>query len=215
MAGNIATTTLINSVIRRLCQHPEIYQDLRDDPSLISGAIEETLRYDHSWPMSPRAVRANASKFTDGGSKALHNDEHFQSSPAAPEMEYGFPIPINIWRRARHDTVLGGQQIKAGQDVAVYISAANFDEAYFSHSEQFDIRRSPNPHLTFICGVHSCLGAPLARLEGRLALEKIVAHFSEIRLDPEKLPQYMGQMGPLEFTQSLDILLTKASSPTR
>ena len=96
-----------------------------------------------------------------------------------------------------------------------WTSAANFDETVFPHSEQFDIRRSPNPHLTFISGVHSCLGAPLARLEGRLALERIVARFSEIRLDPEKLPQYMGQMGPLEFTQSLDILLTKASSPTR
>jgi cytochrome P450 family 109 len=89
-----------------------------------------------------------------------------------------------------------------------WTSAANLDETYFPHPEQFDIRRSPNPHLNFGYGVHTCLGSALARLEGRIALERIVAHFSEIRLDPENPVQYMDHMGPFRFIQSLGILFT-------
>ncbi len=166
-AGNITTTMLLNLAIQRLCLHPEIYQELRDDPSLIPGAIEETLRYDFS--------------------------------------------SANLWRTARHDTVLSGQQIKAGQRVAVWISAANFDEDYFRQAAQFAIRRSPNPHLTFGYGIHFCLGAPLARLEGRVALERIVAHFSEIRLDAESPVQYMDAMGSSKLIRSLGVIFARAS----
>jgi cytochrome P450 len=141
--GNIATTDLLIFVLQRLSQHPETYQALRDDPSLIPGMIEEILRYDFS--------------------------------------------PANVWRTARHDTVFNGQQIKAGQYVVLWLGAANFDETYFPQSLQFDIRRSPNPHLTFAHGVHVCLGAPLVRLETRIALERIVARFSELHLNPEVL----------------------------
>ena len=145
---------------QRFCLHPEIYQALRADPSLIPGAIEETLRYDFNH---------------------------------------------DLWRTARHDTVLSGQQIKAGQYVVAWTVAANFDETYFPHSEQFDIRRSPNPHLTFSHGVHVCLGAPLARLESRIALEWIVTHFSDIRLDPEKPVQRMDKISSM-LIQSFGIL---------
>jgi cytochrome P450 len=169
LGGNLTTATLLNRTIYRLCQHPEIYQALRDDPSLIPGAIEETLRYEIS--------------------------------------------EFNQWRTARHDTVLGGHEIKADQYVVAWISAANFDETHFPKSSQFDIRRSPNPHLTFSHGVHVCPGAPLARLEGRIALERIVTHFSEIRLDPENPVQFTDQVGSLRVMQSLDILCTPAGSP--
>jgi cytochrome P450 len=70
--------------------------------------------------------------------------------------------------------------------VVAWKGAANFDETYFSRSELFDIRRSPNPHLTFGHGIHVCLGAPLARLEARIALERLIVHFSEIRLDSKR-----------------------------
>ncbi|TMC20551.1 MAG: cytochrome P450 [Chloroflexi bacterium] len=164
MVGNVTTTWLLSWIIHRLCLHPEIYQDLRADPSLIPGAVEETLRYDFS--------------------------------------------SFDLWRSARHDTVLDGQEIKAGQYVLARISAANFDETYFPHSEQFDIRRSPNPHLTFGHGGHSCLGVLVARSEVRTALERIVAHFSEIRPDPEKPVQYTDHSRTAGFIQSLSVLFT-------
>jgi cytochrome P450 len=168
MAGNVTTTILLNHIISRLCRQPEIYQELRYDPSLIPGAIEETLRYD----------------FT----------------------------PTNVWRTARQDTVLNGHEIKAGQYVVAWKAAANFDETQFPHSEQFDIRRSPNHHLSFGHGIHYCLGAPLGRLEGRIALERFVAHFSEIHLDPENPAQYLGQLGAARIVESLGILVTPAHS---
>jgi len=136
-AGHVTTSQLLASAIRHSCEQPETYQALRDDPSLIPGVIEETLRYN---------------------------------------------ITLNQWRTARHDTVLGGQEIKAGQYVVTWTSAANVDEIYFPHSAQFDMRRSPNPHLAFGYGIHVCPGHSLARLEARIALERIVTHFSDIRL---------------------------------
>jgi cytochrome P450 len=160
--GNVTTPTLLSSALQRFSRHPEIYQSLRDDPSLIPGAIEETLRYD----------------FTT----------------------------FNVRRTTRHDTVLNGQQIRAGQYVVIWLGAANFDETSFPQSELFDIRRSPNPHLTFGYGVHVCLGAPLARLEARIALERIVTRFSELHLDPEETTQFMQQIVS-KPTRILDKLL--------
>lgn len=122
-------------------------------------------------------------------------------------LRYDFSS-FNLWRTARHDTVLKGHHIKAGETVVAWTGAANFDETYFPHAEQFDIRRSPNPHLTFSHGIHVCLGAPLARLEGCIVLERIVARFSEIRLDIEHPAQFQDQMGALRVMQSLDIVFT-------
>jgi Cytochrome P450 len=75
-----------------------------------------------------------------------------------------------VWRSARHDTVFNGHEIKAGETVVAWTAAANFDETYFLQSSQFDMKRSPNPHLTFGHGIHTCLGNPLARLEARIVL---------------------------------------------
>jgi cytochrome P450 len=165
-AGQFALAMLLGFAFSRLCQHPEIYQALRDDPSLIPGAIEEIFRYDFS--------------------------------------------RVNALRTARHDTVFNGHEIKAGQYVVARLAAANFDERYFPHAEQFDMRRSPNPHLAFSYGAHYCVGAPLARLVGRIALERVVAHFSEIRLDPDNPKKHMEQMGSVALIESLGVLFTLA-----
>ena len=77
-------------------------------------------------------------------------------------------------RTALTDTVLGGQQIKAGQRVGLFYRSANFDEEVFDHPERFDIRRCPNPHVGFGgSGAHFCLGASLARLEIELMFSAI------------------------------------------
>jgi len=83
--------------------------------------------------------------------------------------------PVTVFQRtALHDTVLGGQQIRAGQRVGLFYRSANFDEAVFGHPEEFDILRSPNPHLGFGgMGTHYCLGANLARLEIELIFNAV------------------------------------------
>jgi len=126
-------------------------------------------------------------------------------------LRYDFSS-LDLWRTARHDTVLSGQEIKAGQYVVAWTAAANFDETYFLHSEQFDIRRSPNPHLTFGHGVHVCLGAPLARLEIRIALERIVTHFSKIRLAPEKPLRFLAPSS--ESIPPFCVRFTSVASPS-
>jgi cholest-4-en-3-one 26-monooxygenase len=83
--------------------------------------------------------------------------------------------PVTVFQRtALRDTTLGGQQIRAGQRVGLFYRSANFDEAVFDHPEDFDILRSPNPHLGFGgMGTHYCLGANLARLEIELIFNAV------------------------------------------
>ena len=112
----------------------------------------------------------------------------------------------NMVRLVKQPTVLSGQELKEGDVVMAWLGAANFDERYFPHPEHFDIRRSPNPHITFGYGAHYCLGAPLARLEGKIALERMLVHMRDIRPDPERSIQYLEPK--LDFIWRLPILFT-------
>jgi len=99
--------------------------------------------------------------------------------------------PVNVFQRtALVDTTLGGQQIRAGQRVAIFYGSANFDEEVFADPMRFDITRSPNPHLGFGgSGAHYCLGANLARLEIELIFNAIADHMPAIRkaAEPQRL----------------------------
>jgi cholest-4-en-3-one 26-monooxygenase len=99
--------------------------------------------------------------------------------------------PITVFQRtATQDTVLGGQEIKAGQRVGLFYRSANFDEEVFDHPERFDILRNPNPHLGYGgYGTHYCLGANLAKLEIQLIFDAIATHMPGIRKagDPTRL----------------------------
>ena len=99
--------------------------------------------------------------------------------------------PITVFQRtAVTDTVLGGQQIRAGQRVGLFYRSANFDEEVFDHPERFDILRSPNPHLGFGgLGTHYCLGANLAKLEIELIFNAVADAMPDIRKagPPERL----------------------------
>ena len=83
------------------------------------------------------------------------------------------PVP-SIARRTIKDTELGGEFIPAGSFVSLFLMAANRDPEVFDDPETFDMRRHPNHHLAFAHGVHHCLGAPLARLEARVAVETLL-----------------------------------------
>lgn len=98
--------------------------------------------------------------------------------------------PLHYFRRtASEDTVLGGVDIAAGDKVAMYYTAANRDPAVFADPHRFDITRSPNPHLSFGIAEHFCLGVHLARLEGRIFFEELLATFGTIEPtgDPVRL----------------------------
>ncbi len=101
--------------------------------------------------------------------------------PLAVEEMVRFCNPLHYFRRtATADTELGGQQIRAGHKVAMMYTAANRDPAVFDDPHRFDIRRTPNPHLSFGIGEHFCLGVHLARLEIRIFLEELLGTFAEI-----------------------------------
>lgn len=101
--------------------------------------------------------------------------------PAAVEEILRWYNPLHYFRRtASADTEIAGTPIAAGDKVAMYYTSANRDEAVFDDPQAFDISRSPNPHLSFGIGEHFCLGVHLARLEGRVFFEELLATFPNI-----------------------------------
>jgi cytochrome P450 len=140
-AGNDTTKTMLSSGLHALLLHPDQLAEVRADPGLIPGAVEEILRW------------AN---------------------------------PLHYFRRTTTaDTVLHDVELPAGSKVAMYYTSANRDEAVFADSQRFDVHRSPNPHLAFGIGEHFCLGVHLARLEGRVFFEELLATFPRIELAGE------------------------------
>jgi cytochrome P450 len=103
--------------------------------------------------------------------------------PAAIEEVLRYRSPVQfMFRIATRAVELGGQTIQPGQIVIAFIGSANRDEARFPAAHRFDLDREPNPHIAFGHGIHYCLGAPLARLEGRLALTILLTRLRDIRL---------------------------------
>ncbi|MER6670083.1 cytochrome P450 [Amycolatopsis japonica] len=103
--------------------------------------------------------------------------------PAAIEesMRYRPPFP-RLGRQVTKDTEIGGQKIPADAFVLVWLTTANRDDRVFADPDRFDIHRDPNPHLTFGKGIHFCLGAPLARLEVKIAMRILMERYSDIRV---------------------------------
>jgi cytochrome P450 len=88
-----------------------------------------------------------------------------------------------MFRTATADVDIAGTSIPKGTTVVPLLGSANRDERVFTDPEHFDIRRNSTEHLSFGHGVHHCLGAALARLEARVALEELLA--SATRLEPD------------------------------
>jgi cytochrome P450 len=86
---------------------------------------------------------------------------------------------------------IAGQRVPADQMLMVWIGAANRDRRQFDYADRFVPTRDPNPHLGFGRGVHFCLGAPLARLEGRVALNILLDRYPLLRTVPEHPPAFM------------------------
>ncbi|MGD9486152.1 cytochrome P450 [Streptomyces sp. TRM70308] len=109
------------------------------------------------------------------------------------------PFP-RLARVTTTDTELGGHRIAAGELVTPWIGAANRDATRFPDPDRFDIRRDTGGHLVFGQGIHFCLGAPLARLEGRIALGILMDRYQDIAVD---------ESGTVEFENPWQLLSPK------
>ncbi|SDR19090.1 cytochrome P450 [Thermostaphylospora chromogena] len=112
--------------------------------------------------------------------------------PAAIEESLRLLTPFAALGRATtREVEIGGVTIPPDQLLMVWIAAANRDPRQFPDADVFDPGRDPNPHLAFGRGIHFCLGAPLARLEGRVALNILLDRFNPLRTDPEDRVEFM------------------------
>ena len=97
-------------------------------------------------------------------------------------LRFDAPVPHSTFRYAVEPVELGGVTIPAGAQVIISLAAANRDELAYDEPELLDIDRSGTRHLAFGHGIHFCLGAPLARLEGHIALGTLLRRFPQLRL---------------------------------
>ena len=103
--------------------------------------------------------------------------------PSAVEELLRYDTPVQVdGRTVLEDVEIGGRQVRKGQSVTVLIGAANHDPEVFTSPEHLDVTRKEVSNISFGRGIHHCLGAPLARLEARIAFEALLEHFIDIRL---------------------------------
>ncbi len=108
------------------------------------------------------------------------------AASAVEEMlRYDGPSGAQV-RVTTADVVLGGRTLARGDRVFLMLNAANRDPAQFPEPDRFDVARQPNRHLTFGHGIHFCLGAPLARLEGQIAVETLARRLRGLRPADER-----------------------------
>jgi len=104
--------------------------------------------------------------------------------PAALEefLRFDAPVPHSTFRYAVEPVTIAGREIRPGAQVIICMAAANRDQNRYPNAESLDIERSTSRHLAFGYGVHHCLGAPLARMEGHIALDSLLRRFPELTL---------------------------------
>ncbi|WEH37484.1 cytochrome P450 [Streptomyces sp. AM 4-1-1] len=186
-------------------------EDLGDeggDDDLISGLIRAS---DHGEHLTENEVTAMAFILLFAGFETTVNligngvyallrhpgqRERLQRSLAAGEtqlletgveelLRYDGPVELATWRYATEPLTLGGQRVEAGDPVLVVLAAADRDPARFDDADTLDLARRDNQHLGYGHGIHYCLGAPLARLEGQTALATLLTRLPDLRLAVE------------------------------
>jgi len=110
----------------------------------------------------------------------LRADRSLVAGAVEEMLRWSTPV-VSFMRTATRDTEVRGVAIAEGDPLLMLFASANRDEDVFGTSAStFDVGRHPNPHLAFGQGNHFCLGAPLARLEGRVVLEELLDRFSDV-----------------------------------
>ncbi len=124
-------------------------------------------------------------------------DEPSLIKPAIEELlRYDGPVETSTERFAREDVAIGGTVIPRGEMVMVVIASADHDPERFADPDALDITRTDNKHVAFGKGIHFCLGAPLARMEGQIAIGTLLRRMPDLRLkdSPESLTWRPGMV---------------------
>jgi len=136
----------------------------------------------------------------------LKNDRSHMDTAVEECLRYDSPV-LSLGRVVKEDTRLGDKELTAGERVFAMLVSANRDEEVFENPDTFDVTRNPNPHMAFGKGPHFCMGTPLARIEGRIALEAIIDRYDSITLDEDmsKVPwiNSMVTRGPVRLPVTL------------
>lgn len=113
--------------------------------------------------------------------QALRDNPRLIPNAVEELLRYDSPVQVD-GRTAREDVEIHGRHIRKGQGVTTLIGSANHDADVFAHPERLDISRKDINNIAFGRGIHHCLGAPLARLEGRIAFEMLLERFPDLHL---------------------------------
>jgi cytochrome P450 len=124
---------------------------------------------------------------------ALRDDRSLMPRAIEEGLRWEPPL-LTILRTATRDTVVEGVEIPEGAMVVVNMGSANRDERYWEHADRFDLFRAPRQHLAFAFGPHMCLGMHLARMETKVALDRILDRLPGVRFDPHADPAYITGM---------------------
>ncbi|MGK5627695.1 cytochrome P450 family protein [Streptomyces sp. URMC 123] len=128
---------------------------------------------------------------------ALRADPGLLDGAVEEMLRYDGPVENATYRFAREPVAIGDVVVPTGDSVLVALAAADRDPGRFADADRFDIRRAPQGHLAFGHGIHYCVGAPLARLEGRIAIGTLLARCPDLALDitgPEALEWLPGSL---------------------
>lgn len=168
---------LISAIVAAQERAPD---DERLSPVELAGACAMLLFAGHE-TTTTLLVNAVQVLFEHPGERArLAADGRLDVTAVDELVRFEGPAKVMV-RRALEPVELGGASIGRGDTVFVVIGAANRDPAVFAEPDRLDLGRDPNPHLGFGWGIHHCLGAPLARLEARVALRRLLGRFPDLR----------------------------------
>jgi cytochrome P450 PksS len=122
-------------------------------------------------------------------------------------LRFNGPVETTTFRWAFEEIEFGGTKIKMGDVLLAALVGANRDPEQFDNPDNFDITRDPNKHIAFGNGIHYCLGAPLARLEGAIAINTLLRRLPKLNMQP-------GTVEKLEWNESI-LLHGMKSLPVR
>ena len=138
----------------------------------------------------------------------LRDDPALIESAVEELLRFASPVETSTFRYAREDLDLAGATIRRGEMVLGVIASANRDPRQFENPDRLDLARTPNKHLSFGLGGHFCLGASLARLEGRIAFDALLRRLPRLRLQhPDRPPRWRRGM-VFRGLQSLPVAVT-------